>query len=125
MILTKNKVVLKTLIEASLNKSALSEQGLVSVKFWMSMLKQALSSYNKVYVYGDSTRVAEDFNEILKIGKLIRSGITLKGDSAVSISVVILHTGVRTEIQSKHYRELMEEIATRRNVTVWHIGKWR
>lgn len=120
--LTKNQGVLKALIESSMHRNNIPLEG---TDFWMNVLAGSLKIYDKIYVYGDLVRVSEDFKAVFPLNcKIISSNCSLKGeDRQHKVSVVILHTGGRTESQKLCYYELMREISTRCNIVVWHIGK--
>jgi hypothetical protein len=126
--LSKNEGILKTLIESSLRRNAAPRE---NAQFWLNLLRIALLDSTKILIYGDSGRFVEDFIDCIHFPinnyQRLYSKVTLKGHCRPNskVSVVILHTGARTEAQHAIYQEIVEEITTRPEIIVWHIGNWR
>jgi len=84
----------------------------------------AMIPHETIYVIADSMRFASDFGLVMQRRVCyVHEEHVLQG--LENFSVVILHTGTRTQKQQEIYNRIRTFIDSRRGVDIWHVGEWR
>lgn len=111
---------IKTAIEASLqrNDKTNREEIIIALQLMNVLLPQ-----DRLYIIADEYKYARDFAKVL--GRPFTHIFNVQVSRGLeNVHIVILNADRPTQQQQENKKQILDNLACQRNITLWNIGEW-